>query len=243
MKPVAGLAKAIISTVTLGEPLSINFDPTGLVKNFAYFTWRTGFPVSMPKGFIQKAQDFYNRIKLRVDRSEVAEVERKSLASLKLDLDEIVDGIVEEVRQSPDGLYTDYLRTRIDGVPLEDACTAVGVQLKAYGVDLTNYRNIAGMVLGIPVMPTVASTMVNVAHLVRLDAVRNLTRALNPLNASSSGGQLLAGLPANALQSVSSVSNSALNSIGSFGQQLPVQNLVQSARAPLNLFHQQPALA
>lgn len=225
MEPVATIAKSVIKTVTLGEPLQLNFDPAGLVKNLAYFTWRTRFPVSMPKGFVQKTQDFYNRVKTRVDQSEVSDVQRKSLANLKLDLDNIVDSIVEEVRQSPDGLYTDYLQTRVDGIPLEDACTAVGIQLKAYGVDLTNYRNIAGMVLGIPVMPTVASAMVNVASLANMETMRNLTSTLNPLNASN---LLFNHLPNSAVQSVSMVSNS----IGNLRQQLPMQNVVQ---APLSL--------
>lgn len=228
MAPVANIAKSVIRTVTLGVPLELNFDPGALVKNFAYFTWRTRFPVSMPKGFVQKAQDFYNRVKARVDRAEVSDVQRKSLANLKLDLDDIVDSIVEEVRQSPDGLYTDYLQTRVHGVPLEDACTAVGVQLKAYGVDLTNYRNIAGMVLGVPLMPTVASAMVNVASLANMQTVRNLTSTLNPLNSNPS--QFLTQLPNSAIQSVSMVSNS----IDNLRQQLPMQNVVQAPFALLS---------
>lgn len=226
LEPVANMAKSVIRTVTLGVPLELNLDPGAIVKNFAYFTWRYRFPVTMPRGFIQKTQDFYNRVKLRVDRTEVADVQRKSLANLKLDLDRIVDSIVEEVRQSPDGLYTDYLQTRVDGVPLEDACTAVGVQLKAYGVDLTNYRNIAGKVLGIPMMPTVASAMVNVAGMANMKTMRNLTSTLNPLNSS----QFLAQLPNSALHSVSAMSNS----IGNLGQQLPVQSVVQAPFALLS---------
>lgn len=203
MAPVANLAKSIIKTVTLGVPLEVNVDTSGVVKNFAYFTWRTGFPMSMPSGFVQKAQDFYNRVRARVGRSPVKGVERKSLANLRKDLDQIVDSMVEQVRQSPAGLYADYLQTRVgrDQVPLEDACTQVGVQLKAYGVDLTNYRDIAGAVLGIPVMPSVASAMINVASLGQsgLGAARDLTSAAlaQPLNATSN--LLRARLPPMAL--------------------------------------------
>lgn len=213
--PVANLTKAVIKTVTLGVPLEMDISTGGAVKNFAYFAWRTGFPVSMPKGFIQKAQEFYERVKSRVDRAEVKEVERKSLANLRIELDKIVDSIVEEVRMSKDGLYTDYLKTRVDGVLLEDACVAVGIQLKAYGTDLINYRNIAGAVLGIPVMPTVASAVIDVAKI-----ANNITIALNSSIASP------------ALQGVSMVSESARHSITNLRQQLPLQNVVQ---APLSL--------
>lgn len=210
MMPVANLAKSIIKTVTLGVPLEVNVDTSGIVKNFAYFTWRTGFPVSMPSGFIQKAQDFYNRVKLRVDNARVDGVERKSLANLKSDLDQIVDAIVEQVRQSPDGLYTDYLQARVGNasLPLEDACTLVGIQLKAYGVDLTNYRDIAGAVLGIPVMPTVASAMMNVASMGQsgFGKVQNLTNVafVQPLNATTA--LLLSRMPYNPIGSLAQVS-------------------------------------
>jgi hypothetical protein len=221
LEPVASIAKSVIRTATLGEPLELDFDPRSFVKNLAYFTWRNPRQITSVRGFAQKAQDFYNRVKLRVDQADISNVQRKSLANLKLDLDSIVDSIVEQVRASEDGLFTDYLQTRVNGVPLEDACTAVGIQLKAYGVDLTNYRNIAGMVLGIPVMPTVASAMVNVANMANLDTMRDITSNLNPLNSP----QFLNGIPNSAIgQSVSLVSNS----IDNLRQQLPVQHLVQT---------------
>ena len=187
----------------------------------------------MPSGFMQKVQDFYNRIRLRVDQADVKDVERKTLASLKNDLDEIVDGIIDEVRQSSDGIYTDYLQTRVNGVPLEDACTAVGIQLRAYGVDLTNYRNIAGAVLGVPIMPTVASAMVNVASMApNLGTLRNLTSNL-PLDP-----YLLAQLPGSALQRVSSVSNTAMghfdNLSGSLRNHLSPLNVASPLTSLLN---------
>lgn len=236
MTPVANLAKGIIKTATLGVPLEVNFDPSGLVKNFAYFTWRTGFPMTMPSGFMDKAQDFYNRVRSRVDISDVKDVERKSLANLRQDLDLIVDSIVEQVRISPDGLYTDYLQTRVNGTPIEDACTKVGVQLKAYGVDLTNYRNIAGMVLGIPVMPTVASAMVNVASLApNLNRLRNLTSNL-PLDESLA---LLSHVPGAALTSVGRVSGSTINSIDQLRQQVIPNSVVSPFTSPFtSLFGQ-----
>lgn len=118
------------------------------------------------RGFLGKVQDFYNDVKLRVDQTDVSNLERKSLVRLKDDLDSIVDGIVEEVRRSSDGLFTDYLKTDVNGTTLDEACYGVGVQLKAYGIDLTNYRNIAGAVLGVPLMPQVASGVVSGAKFV-----------------------------------------------------------------------------
>lgn len=224
MMPVANLTKGIIKTATLGVPLEVNFDPSGLVKNFAYFAWRTGFPVTMPKSFMQKGQDFYNRVRSRVERASVKDIERKPLANLRLDLDNIVDAIVEEVRQSPDGLYTDYLLTRVNGLPLEDACTLVGIQLKAYGVDLTNYRNIAGMVLGIPVIPTVASAVVNVASLA--PSLGTLTNLTSNFTSNLPFASQFIQIPGAALESMSQVSGSAFNSIDNLRQQLPVNAVV-----------------
>lgn len=204
--PIANMTKAIVKTATLGVPLEFNVAPTDLVKNIAAITWRTGFPVTMPKGFMEKAQDFYNRVRLRVQQTSVETLERKSLADLKTDLDNIVDGIVDEIRQSNDGLYTDYLQTRVGGVPLEDACTQVGTQLKAYGIDLTNYQAIAGAVLGIPIMPQVASAVMNVANLAQPihGTIRNVT------------GNFVRGpvsqIPMAALGSVSNLHQTALTS-------------------------------
>lgn len=122
-------------------------------------------PVNALRNFLGQVQDFYNNVRARVDLFEVKDMQRKTLRLLKDDLDAIVDAIVEEVRQSPNGLYTDYLKVNVNGQSLEDACTAVGVQFKAYGIDLTNYRNIAGAVLGVPLMPQVANGVVSVAKL------------------------------------------------------------------------------
>lgn len=211
--PIANMTKAIVKTATLGVPLELNVQPADLVKNVAAITWRTGFPVTVPKGFLEKGQEFYNRIRQRVEETPVDDVERKSLANLRLDLDRIVDSMVDEVRRSKDGLYTDYLQTRVDGLPLEDALTQIGTQLKAYGVDLTNYRNIAGAVLGIPIMPQVASAMINVANLAQPihGTIRNVT------------GNIINEVPMVALSSVTSLHNAARSSIGSANQ------LVQSA--------------
>jgi len=199
LMPIANLAKGIIKTVTLGVPLDVPIDARGIVKNFAYFTWRTGFPVTMPGDFFRKAQDFYNRVRSRVAKAPVTNVERKSLVGLRQDLDEIVDAIVDQVRKSPDGLYTDYLQTRVGNtsLPLEDACTLVGVQLKAYGVDLSNYRDIAGAVLGIPVMPTVASTVMNVASIGNsgLGMVQNITSNALVRPLSQTTNMLLSRVP------------------------------------------------
>jgi len=218
----------MISTVTLGVPLEVDFGTTDLIKSFARFTWRTGFPITMPRGFMQKAQDFYNNIRLRVNNASVEAVHRKPLAGLKVDLDDIVDAIVDQVRQSPDGLYTNYLETRVHNSSLEDACYDVGVQLKAYGVDLTNYRNIAGAVLGVPLMPTVASTVIGVANLApSLKSVSNMTTNLvsNPV----------VQLPGVAMNAVSHVSGSAVNTLDSIRSNL-VANVPGRILSPLSLF-------
>lgn len=177
--PLATLAKNIIATITLGVPIQFDLSAKDIVKNFAYLTWRTGFPVTMPKGFTTDAQDYFEKIRLRVEATDVAILTRKSLADLKVDLDDIVDAIVEHVRESDDGLYTDYTETMVKGVSLEDACVAVGIQLKAYGIDIKNYRDIAGAVLGIPLVPQLASTIVGAVNMVpTLESVNNITRVV-----------------------------------------------------------------
>lgn len=189
--PLATLSKNIIATITLGVPIQFDLSAKDIVKNFAYLTWRTGFPVTMPKGFLTNAQDYFEKIRLRVEATSVEGLKRKTLADLKVDLDEIVDAIVEHVRESDDGLYTNYKETMVNGVLLEDACVAVGVQLKAYGVDIKNYRNIAGAILGLPVVPHVASGIVGAAKMVpTLETVNNLTRVvLIPINQLPNVGQ------------------------------------------------------
>lgn len=185
LEPLAELAKSIVATITLGVPIEINMTAGDIAKNFAALTWRTGFPVTMPRGFMEKAQNFFNKIKLRVDESNVTALQRKSLPQLKVDLDDIIDGIVEHVRQSYDGVYADYTLTMVNGIPLEEACVSVGKQLKAYGIDIKNYRNIAGMILGIPIVPHLAQGVVAVADMVpSVGTVTNLTTkiALMPVN-------------------------------------------------------------
>lgn len=221
LSPLESLAKSFISTITLGKPLEINFNPTSLAKGLASLAWRTGFPVTMPSGFLTKSQEFYNGIMVRVSGTDITLVTRKPLESLKDDLDLIVDSIVEHVRQSPDGLYTNYLDVQVNGVPLEEACYLIGVQLKAYGVDLTNYRNIAGAVLGIPVLPQVASTVVGVASLAPgIGLVTNLT---------SGTVETVGMLPGAALNAVSQVSGTALNSL----RTLPLGGTLFGSRASL----------
>lgn len=165
IEPFATLAKNVIATVTLGVPIEFNLGASDLMHSFGLLTWRTGFPLTMPSDFMAKSQDFYNRIGERVEESSVQFVIRKSLAGLKVDLDLIVDSIVEEVRRSDDGVYTDYTQTMVNGTLLEDACVDVGVQLKAYKTDLIYYRSIAEKVLGVPFLPTIASGVVNGANL------------------------------------------------------------------------------
>ena len=149
-----------------------------------------------------------NRVRVRVDAADVKLVPRKSLSGLKVDLDEIVDSIIEEVRRSPDGVYTDYEKTMVGNVSLEDACVQVGVQFKAYGLDIKNYRDIAGMILGIPLMPTVANTVMTAADIARpgINLVANMTSNIAqslPMN----------HLPGQTLNTISQISNSAANQV------------------------------
>lgn len=189
--PFASVAKSIISAVTTGKPLAIDIRSTDLAKSFVSFSWRTGFPITIPTGFIERGQQFYNRILRRVMESDVSELQRKRLVNLKVDLDNIVDSLVEHVRQSPLGLYSDWLEATVNETSIEDAVYNVGTQFKAYSIDIANYRNIAGAVLGVPVVPTVAKHVVSAG------------RAAAPI----------AQLPGNAINTVTQMSGSAFNSL------------------------------
>lgn len=210
LEPLASLARSIVDTITLGDALVISFGPRDVVKSFASLTWRYGWPVTMPSGFLDKVQDFYNKIRARVDEADVSNVTRKTFVGLREDLHDIIDAIMEQVRKSPDGVYTNYLETDVKGVPLEEACFAVGIQLKAYGVDIKNYRNIASAVLGVPLMPTMASGVISAASLApSLSSVANVTTNLAaPVNQ----------LPNAASNAVLVLSSTALNSINNLRQ-------------------------
>ncbi|KAG9510306.1 hypothetical protein GZH46_01153 [Fragariocoptes setiger] len=179
--PVADTLKSVLSTVFTGVPLDIDFKTQDFARDLVFLTWQTGFPVTMPSGVRERAQQFYDELKQRVADSPVENVERKTMAALKVDIDNIIDAVVEEIRSSPDGIYTDLTQTQVNGVPLQDAMVSVGQQLKAYGVDLTNYKNIAQMVLGIPVLPSVASTFVGVTKQVPRFSMSALTGNLTSL--------------------------------------------------------------
>lgn len=237
LEPLASLARSIVDTITLGEALTITFGPRDVVKSMASLTWNYGWPVSMPSGFLQKVQDFYNKIRARVDEIDVSNLSRKTFVALRQDLHAIIDGIMDEVRQSPDGVYTDYTQSKVNGVPLEEACLALGCQLKAYGIDIKNYRNIASAVLGVPLMPTVASGVITAAGMApSLSQVANLTTNLaKPVNL---GVATVNQLPNAAAQAVSMMSGTALNSLGNFRNlNLP---FMQSRPAPVS---DQPIMA
>lgn len=176
----------------------------------------------MPDGVVEKARDFYERISKQVIETDVSELTRKRLVALKVDLDDIVDSIVQEVRQSPDGLFTNYLNTKVknETMSLEEACFNVGLQLKAYGVDITNYRNIAGVVLGVPVVPHVASTVVDVGKGIRKAATPIAQLPGSAFNTMSQMASPVAQLGGSAIGSVSQMASpmtqlggSAINSL------------------------------
>lgn len=216
LEPLASLARSIVDTITLGEALAINFGPRDVVKSFAALTWRYGWPVTMPAGFLDKVQDFYNKISAQVDKADVSDVTRKTFVGLREDLHDIIDAIMDEVRRSPDGVYTDYTQTKVKGVPLEEACLAIGIQLKAYGVDIKNYRNIASAVLGVPLMPTMASGVITAASLApSLSSMTNMTNLVAPVNM---GVATVNQLPNAASKAVSMMSNTASNSIDNLRQ-------------------------
>lgn len=121
----------------------------------------------------------------------MGQLQRKRLVNLKVDLDNIVDSLVEHVRQSQDGLYSNWLDARVNETSIEDAIYNVGLQLKAYKIDISNYRNIAGVVLGVPVVPTVAKHVVSAG------------KAAAPITQ----------LPGSAFNTVSQMSGSAINSL------------------------------
>lgn len=204
----------------------VDFEPTSFARSIASLAWRTGFPVSMPSGVVQRAQDFYNKLMQDVAATDITLINRKPLASLKVDLDLIVDSVMEHVRQSPEGIYTNYLKIQVGDVTLDEALYRVGVQLKAYGVDLTNYRDIAGAVLGIPILPQVASTVMGAVQMTPGVAfVGDLT---------SGTVQTVGMLPGAAYSAVSQASGTALGTIKSLPR-LPSIIFGSSSSAPANV--------
>lgn len=149
-------------TILLGDPFNVNLSAKTLVKGIPSLIWRVGYR-SLPSGLIGKTQDFYDRVQERVMSSDVTQVTRKTFAGLKQYLDEIVDSIVAEIGQSEHGVVTDFTKTMVGNDDLEQAFVNVGLQLRGYSVDVAHYRNLGKMVLGIPVVPTVASGVVSAA--------------------------------------------------------------------------------
>lgn len=232
MEPVARVAKSAVAALALGEPMqAVNISVTDLTRSLVSLTWRTGFPLNLKRGFFNKVMDFYERVKQRVEETSVDNVERKRFVNLKVDLDAIVDGIVEHVRQSPDGLNVNYLEAQINGIPLEDACVNVGIQLKAYKKDIAHYRNVAQMVLGVPVMPTLAKSVVDVAGLVRPPSFQ--TMANFSTNLVQHPTQVM-DLPGSAFNQLSHVSDTIQNL-----PIMPSRNTISQLTSPLSLFGMQ----
>lgn len=129
-------------------------------KSLGHLVIRAQFPRKLPPDLMTKFQDTLNRIRNRVDSTNVDYLTRKPIESLGVDLNNIADALVEHVRQSPDGIYTDYLKANVDNISLEDALYNVGLQLKAYQTDLTNYQMLVSWLMSLPAVPVVTSSMV-----------------------------------------------------------------------------------
>lgn len=157
--PIVKLSRGLINLATKGQPMQIDFGKSEVAQSIGLLAWRT--KLQLPKGIIAKTQAYFNDIYNRVSESSVSELERKSLEQIGNDMIEILDTVVEHVRTSPKGIYSDITEAQVEeGKQLDEAMTNVGLQFKAYKTDLMMYRDIAHRVLGIPVMPAVAARLV-----------------------------------------------------------------------------------
>lgn len=155
MKPVISMTKGIIGMIADREPLNLNITSKDLYNSGVGLLWRARFPLRMPNGVVQKAQDLLNKVNARVEATDVTLLSRKTMSQLGKDMEDVVDAIEAKVENSPDGIYTDYLESKVGDKVLEDALYDIGLQLKAYQIDIINYRDLANTLLGLPIVPHV----------------------------------------------------------------------------------------
>lgn len=206
--------------ISTGKPLELGFNSRDAAKSLGYLVLKAQFPRKLPPDMMTKVQDLMNRLRSKVDETNIDSLTRKPLERLGDDLLKISDSLLEEARTSPDGIYTDYLKAKIDGVPLEDALFNVGLQLKAYYVDLTNYQTLVNWLLSLPAVPAFASSLTGAINSApSIEGLRDITKQLtqNPLQPI----QGFTNVMRNALQLVTPVNqiidtgpNSRLSSYG-----------------------------
>lgn len=201
---MADTLKSLIGTVTIGSNLEIHTNMNDMMKDLISLAWQTGFPLNIPAGASEKTQAFYARVTERAYAAPVDGVPRKTLDQLRQDMDAIIDSVVAEIRASPDGIYTDMTQIKVNGVPIEDALVKVGQQLRAYGVDIYNYKNIAQMVLGVPVLPNVASAMMGATRMLPMTTITDNLPSMPSMQSALSLNLLTSNL-ASRLPSVSSI--------------------------------------
>lgn len=173
------MTKGLIGLVADRKPLNVDFTTGDLARSGINLVWRAQFPMRMPNGVVQKAQDLINKVNARVEDTDVTILSRKTMAQLGKDMEAVVDAIESRVENSPDGIYTDYLAAKVGDKALEDALYDIGLQLKAYQIDLINYRDLADMLLGLPIVPHVVggiNTAVSTAP--NVQTLKDITKAL-----------------------------------------------------------------
>lgn len=221
--------KGIIQLIATGKPVKLDFTSRDAAKSLGLLVVRAQFPRKMPADVTTKTQDLLNRLKTRVDESSVDSVTRKTLERLGDDLNDIADALIDQVRNSRDGIYTDYLQTEIDGVQLEDALYNVGLQLKAYHLDLTTYKELVGILLSMPALPAFATSVVGALNQApNLESLREITKQLaqNPMQPING----LANVAKNAIQWGQSMPNSVMT----FGSNVPLSAYNQLVLSPLS---------
>lgn len=108
---------------------------------------------------IPKLQNLLLKIKKRVDATDVETLVRKPIDKFGEDLFKIAGALIEEARKNPNAISGDFQRIQVDGFTIEDALYNVGLQMKAYYIDLTNYRNIVKWFLNLPTIPSLLATI------------------------------------------------------------------------------------
>lgn len=148
----------MFGTVLLGDQLNLDDGFVKIMRGAFSVFWSSGLSVTMPSKTKNQLQDMYNHIHEQVVAEDITKVERKSFVKLKEYIDLIIDSFVQAVYDSDGGLSSiEYSKVKVGNETLEQALVNVGLQFRAYFVDVSNYRDIAKMILGVPVVPTLAS--------------------------------------------------------------------------------------
>lgn len=210
--PVVKVASGVIDLATAGQPLKMDISKGEIAQSVALLAKRTG--LNPPIGIFNKVQTFFNQVSERVAQTGVKELQRKSIAEIGQDMKDILDGIVMHVGTSSAGIYSDMSAARVNDKPLQDAMVDVGLQFKALKTDLMFYREVAHKILGVPVMPIVASQLVSMIRatnattpqfisdpLIYASATAN--QALSTISKSAGDvGKNIASLPASFLRNL-----------------------------------------